>query len=84
MTGEEGCFDAENDSWGFEKFLPFFSILDYMVNYELSFIAELDVFPEEPVKMIDPLSCKERNQADDDASVIIYKGDSPCQVAQKN
>ncbi|CAA7060684.1 unnamed protein product [Microthlaspi erraticum] len=81
--GREGCFDAENDSWGFEEFLPLSELWGYVVNFELSFIVELDVFPEEPVKIIEPLSCRERNQDDDDASVTRSQGtDTSCQVAQ--
>ncbi|KAL0662987.1 hypothetical protein Bca4012_099824 [Brassica carinata] len=54
-TSGQGCFDAENNSWGFEEFLPLSKLSGHLVDYNLTIITELDVMPaivlpEEPVK----------------------------------
>lgn len=88
MTGGQGCFDAENNSCGFEEFLPLSKLWRYLDGYRLTIIAELDVIPavvlpEEPAHMIikPSLSC---NQADDDASVSRSQVEQvSCQLEQK-
>ncbi|KAL0724706.1 hypothetical protein Bca4012_039305 [Brassica carinata] len=84
--GGQGCFDAENNSCGFEEFLPLSILWRYLDGCRLTIIAELDVIPaivlpEEPANIIKPsLSC---NQADD-ASVSRSQVDQvSCQVEQK-
>lgn len=86
MAVGKGCFDAENNIWGFEEFLPLSKLWRYLDDYKLTIIAELDVIPaivlpEEPVIIIEPsLRC---NQADD-ASVSRSRVDQvSCQVEQK-
>ncbi|KAF8114798.1 hypothetical protein N665_0034s0135 [Sinapis alba] len=83
--GGQGCFDAENNSCGFEEFLPLSKLWRYLDdNNKLTITAELDVMPaivlpEEPVNFIEPsLIC---NQADD-ASVSRSQVDSFCQKTE--
>ncbi|KAL1201591.1 MATH domain and coiled-coil domain-containing protein [Cardamine amara subsp. amara] len=83
----QGCFDAEDSNWGFKEFLPLFKLhRGFLVNDRLIFFAELNIFPaivlpKEPVKIIEPLSSKEANQASD-ASISKSQVDSSCQVVQ--
>ncbi|CAG7902946.1 unnamed protein product [Brassica rapa] len=42
----KGCFDAENNRWGFEEFLPLSKLWRYLDDYKLTIIAELDVIPD--------------------------------------
>ncbi|XP_019100407.1 PREDICTED: MATH domain and coiled-coil domain-containing protein At3g58270-like isoform X2 [Camelina sativa] len=88
--GGQYSFDAKNHSWGFEEFLPLDKLLDpcerYMVSYRLIILAEVQVLPaivvpEEPVKIIEPLSSKEGNQVSD-TSFSKSQGHSSCQVAE--
>lgn len=90
MTGAQCCFDAKNSIHGFEEFLPLSKLLDtherFMVNYRRIVLAEIHVLPDivvpkEPVKVIEPLSCKVGNHTAD-ASANIAEGDSSCQVVQ--
>ncbi|CAN7128666.1 unnamed protein product, partial [Brassica rapa subsp. narinosa] len=80
-----GCFDAENNIWGFEEFLPLSKLWRYLDDYKLTIIAELDVIPaivlpEEPVIIIEPsLRC---NQADD-ASVSRSQVDQEIQPVKE-
>ncbi|XP_010516486.2 PREDICTED: MATH domain and coiled-coil domain-containing protein At3g58440-like [Camelina sativa] len=90
MTGGQYSFDAKDNSWGFEEFLPLDKLLDpcerYMVSDRLIILAEVQVLPavvvpEEPVKIIEPLSSKEGNQVSD-TSFSRSQGHSSCQVAE--
>lgn len=90
MTGAQCCFDAKNSIHGFEEFLPLSKLLytheRFMVNYRRIVLAEIHVLPDivvpkEPVKVIEPLSCKVGNHIAE-ASANIAEGDSSCQVVQ--
>nr|VDD62251.1 unnamed protein product [Brassica oleracea] len=88
--GAQCCFDAKNSIHGFEEFLPLSKLLytheRFMVNYRRIVLAEIHVLPDivvpkEPVKVIEPLSCKVGNHIAE-ASANIAEGDSSCQVVQ--
>ncbi|KAG2252250.1 hypothetical protein Bca52824_082386 [Brassica carinata] len=84
--GAQCCFDAKNSIHGFEEFLPLSKLLytheRFMVNYRRIVLAEIHVLPDivvpkEPVKVIEPLSCKVGNHIAE-ASANIAEGDSSC------
>ncbi|WZZ66579.1 hypothetical protein YC2023_077949 [Brassica napus] len=88
--GAQCCFDAKNSIHGFEEFLSLSKLLytheRFMVNYRRIVLAEIHVLPDivvpkEPVKVIEPLSCKVGNHIAE-ASANIAEGDSSCQVVQ--
>ncbi|CAL9245918.1 unnamed protein product [Arabidopsis halleri] len=90
VLGGQHIFDAKNNSWGFEEFLPLDTLLDpcerYLVSDRLIILVEVHVLPpivvpEEPVKIIEPLSSKHGNQVSD-TSVSKSQEYSSCQVAQ--
>ncbi|XP_019084934.1 PREDICTED: MATH domain and coiled-coil domain-containing protein At3g58440-like [Camelina sativa] len=68
--GGQYSFDAKYNSWGFEEFLPFDTLIDpwerYMVSDRLIILAQVQVLPAivVPVKIIEP------------------QGHSSCQVAE--
>lgn len=93
MAGAQCLFNATNHkSWGYKEFVSLTKIHandeGFLVNDKLIIVADLLVFPasvvvpEETVKISEPLSSKEGNQASD-ASAGKSQGDSSCQMEQK-
>ncbi|KAF3521728.1 hypothetical protein F2Q69_00049424 [Brassica cretica] len=94
--GAQCCFNAKNSIHGFEEFLPLSKLLDtherFMVNYRRIVLAEIHVLldivvPKEPVKVIEPLSCKvssggsaPKEDVDDEALSLASNGSSLHQV----
>ncbi|CAH8343492.1 unnamed protein product [Eruca vesicaria subsp. sativa] len=70
--GGQDCFDAENNSWVFEEFLPLSQVWGYLDDCRLTIIVDIDISLENPVNIIEPSL---RFNQSDDASVSSSQAD---------